>query len=81
MQVVLANVCSSHIGHASVATAQAGTMQQRAAKKDGGSGALEVGAVVQVSVDNVDRAKTDNSTATLVVVEVIKVGTKNKEDM
>ena len=40
-----------------------------------------MGAVVQVSVDNVDRAKTDNSTATLVVVEIIKVGTKNMEDM
>ena len=34
---------------------------------------------VQVSVDNVDRAKVDPTNATLVVVELVETGTKQKE--
>jgi len=53
-------------------------MQQRAKVKHGG--AVAVGTLVQVAVDNVDRAKTDDTNATLVVVEVVQKGTKQVED-
>ena len=53
-------------------------MQQRAKGKHGG--AVAVGTLVQVAVDNVDRAKTDDTNATLVVVEVVQKGTKQVED-
>ena len=46
----------------------------------GRHGAVAVGTVVQVAVDNVDRAKTDDTNATLVVVEVVQTGTTQEED-
>ena len=39
-----------------------------------------MGTLVQDAVDNVDRAKTDDTNATLVVVEVVQKGTKQVED-
>ena len=44
-------------------------------------GTVAVGTVVHVSVDDVDRAKTDETNATLVVVEIVSKGEKQKEDM
>ena len=52
---------------------QGSEMKKRAKKQDGGS-ELAVGTVVQVRVHDVDRAKTDPTNATLVVVELVKTG-------
>jgi hypothetical protein len=48
---------------------QARQMQQRASLRDGFGEVLPVGTVVQLALDNVDRAKMDFSNATLVVVQ------------
>jgi hypothetical protein len=47
---------------------QAKRMRQRAAARDGHD-TIPVGTVVQLALDNVDRAKLDHTNATLVVVE------------
>ena len=57
---------------------QGSEMKKRAKKKDGGS-EVTVGTIVQVRVDNVDRAKTDPTNATLVVVELVKTGKRKIE--
>jgi hypothetical protein len=44
-------------------------MQKRAALRDGFGEVLPVGTVVQLALDNVDRAKLDFSNATLAVVQ------------
>ena len=48
---------------------QAEAMQKRTKKAAGAE--VEVGTIVQVAVDNVDRAKVDPTNATLVVVEKV----------
>lgn len=54
---------------------QAGArMSEKAAKKDGVGMVLPVGMVVAISIADVDRAKMDSTTATLVVVEVVHCG-------
>ena len=53
-------------------------MKKRAKKQDGGS-ELAVGTVLQARVDDVDRAKTDPTNATLVVVELVKTGKRRIE--
>ena len=63
---------------ASAQKKQAREMQKRAKGKHGGD--VAVGTVVQVAVDDVDRAKTDDTNATLVVVEVVRTGTTEVED-
>ena len=57
---------------------QGSEMKKRAKKQDGGS-ELAVGTVEQVRVDDVDRAKTDPTNATLVVVELVKTGKRRIE--
>ena len=59
---------------------QGSEMKKRAKKQDGGS-ELAVGTVVQVRVDDVDRAKTDPTNATLVVVELVKTGKRVSEEL
>jgi cysteinyl-tRNA synthetase len=63
------------------ANEQGSKMKWRAAQKDGKKDELPVGAIVQVAVDNVDRAKLDNTTATLVVVETVPKGKVQLETM
>ena len=57
--------------------ARQGQVMQRKAGK--GLLDLSVGTVVCVAVDNVDRARTDATTATFVIVEAIEKGEKEKE--
>lgn len=53
---------------------QAGRMRKRAELRDGHGEVLQVGTVVQLALDNVDRAKMDFYNATLVVVQQVGVG-------
>jgi chemotaxis receptor (MCP) glutamine deamidase CheD len=55
---------------------QAARMQRRAAATEG---EVAVGAVVQIAVDDVDRAKVDDHNLTLIVVELVETGTSEKE--
>jgi len=54
-------------------------MSARAARKDGVGFALSVGTIVAISIADVDRAKVDSTTATVVVVEVVECGDVRKE--
>ena len=54
---------------------QGRTMELRAAEKEG---EVAVGTVVQIAVDDVDRAKVDDHNLTLVVVELVEKGTAEK---
>ena len=58
---------------AAEAQAKMGKQMARRAAKTAGAGAVAVGTMVQVSVDNVDRAKVDPTNATLVVVETVRL--------
>ena len=49
---------------------QAERMRQRAGKKQG-QGALDVGSICQLGLADVDRAKLDNTNATVVIVETV----------
>jgi len=51
---------------------QAQRMRKRAAERDGGGNELAPGTIVQLALQDVDRGKTDNPNATMIVVE--KVG-------
>jgi len=57
---------------------QAEEMQKRAKKTSGGDD-VNVGMIVQVAVDSVDRARVDPTNATLVVVEKVEKGKTQKE--
>jgi hypothetical protein len=52
---------------------------QRIAESRHGANILEVGTVVRVSVDDVDRARTDAPTATFVIVDAVETGEVQKE--
>jgi hypothetical protein len=55
---------------------QAGQMQKRAAGKEGD---VAVGSVVQIAIDDVDRAKVDDHNLTCIVVELVEKGSTQKE--
>ena len=55
---------------------QAEEMRKRARKEAGAE--VDVGTIVQVSVDDVDRAKVDPTNATLVVVEKVCAASKSQ---
>eukprot|EP00966_Prymnesium_polylepis_P069654 1619523-Prymnesium_polylepis.1 len=55
---------------------QANRMQSRAATKEG---AVAVGSVVQIALDDVDRAKVDDHNLTCIVVELVEKGKKQSE--
>ena len=59
---------SIHCNHEEAWQAQQGEMMKKRAKKAAGV-EVDVGTIVQVAVDDVDRAKVDPTNATLVVVE------------
>jgi hypothetical protein len=59
--------------------AQGERMKKTAKKKDGCGEVLQCGQVVRISLADVDRAKTDSTTAVCVVVEAVETGEKQKE--
>lgn len=54
-------------------------MKRFAAKRDGVGGILQCGQVVHIAIAEVDRAKTDTTTAVAVVVEAVETGSTQKE--
>lgn len=54
-------------------------MKKTAEKRDGCGAILQCGQVVHIALAEVDRAKTDSTTAVAVVVEAVETGEKRKE--
>ena len=76
--------CSPRRAHARRAAyqklvVQGDKMKKAAQKRDGVGALLQCGQVVHIALADVDRAKTDSSTAVAVVVEAVKTGEKLKE--